>query len=211
LIKQYIDIDKWSRKNHFYHFKQFSDPFFGATVDVDCSIAYRFTKQHNRSFFLHYLHKSLLAVNSVEELTYRIEGDDKIAKYDVIHPAPTVGRDDNTFGFSCFEFDRDYSKFAANGTSAIEKVKASSSLEPGTDPNVVYYSAIPWLQFTSLSHASDNRNPFDSIPRISFGKLYESDGKKIMPMSVHVNHALADGYHVAKYVDLFQQFMNEEA
>jgi chloramphenicol O-acetyltransferase type A len=31
-----------------------------------------------------------------------------------------------------------------------------------------------------------------------------------MPMSVHVHHALMDGYEVAKYIDLFQGMMNED-
>jgi len=33
--------------------------------------------------------------------------------------------------------------------------------------------------------------------------------KKIMPVAVHVNHALMDGYHVGLFLDEFQKLMNE--
>ncbi|MBI9037361.1 MAG: hypothetical protein JEY97_04440 [Bacteroidales bacterium] len=30
-----------------------------------------------------------------------------------------------------------------------------------------------------------------------------------MPVCIHVNHALMDGFHVSKYLELFQNFLNE--
>ncbi len=37
----------------------------------------------------------------------------------------------------------------------------------------------------------------------------EKDGKKIMPVAIHVHHALMDGFHVGLFVAEFQQMMNE--
>jgi hypothetical protein len=59
--------------------------------------------------------------------------------------------------------------------------------------NVIHFSAIPWLNFTSLSHA---RSYTDSCPKISFGKMMTTDdGTKTMAMSIHVHHGLIDGYN----------------
>jgi chloramphenicol O-acetyltransferase type A len=52
-----------------------------------------------------------------------------------------------------------------------------------------------------LSHA-------DSAPRITFGKITEADGRCTMPVSIHAHHALADGLHVAQFVDRFQHFLD---
>jgi chloramphenicol O-acetyltransferase type A len=68
--------------------------------------------------------------------------------------------------------------------------------------NLIHYSAIPWLDFTSISHARSFSFP-DSCPKISFGKMTEIDGQKSMSVSIHVHHALVDGYHVGLYVDRF--------
>lgn len=49
-----------------------------------------------------------------------------------------------------------------------------------------------------------------SIPKISFGKMLTEGNKKLMPVSIHVHHALMDGFHVGAYIDLFQQLMNTD-
>ena len=66
---------------------------------------------------------------------------------------------------------------------------------------------MPFLKFTSLSHARSFSFK-DSCPKFSFGKMTEENGKKTMAFSIHVNHALADGYHVSLFVDEFQKRMN---
>ncbi|RYZ84904.1 MAG: chloramphenicol acetyltransferase, partial [Proteobacteria bacterium] len=49
----------------------------------------------------------------------------------------------------------------------------------------------------------------DSCPKISFGKMtVDTNGKRTMPMSVHVHHALLDGYHVGYFTDRFQELMS---
>ncbi|SDK18202.1 Chloramphenicol acetyltransferase [Pedobacter sp. ok626] len=48
----------------------------------------------------------------------------------------------------------------------------------------------------------------DSVPKISFGKLTEINGKREMSVSIHVHHALMDGYHVGKFIEAFQELMN---
>ncbi|MBC7912492.1 MAG: chloramphenicol acetyltransferase, partial [Pyrinomonadaceae bacterium] len=47
-----------------------------------------------------------------------------------------------------------------------------------------------------------------SCPKISFGMMTDEHGKLSMPVSIHVHHALMDGYHVAEFVNLFQELMN---
>ena len=37
------------------------------------------------------------------------------------------------------------------------------------------------------------------FPRMVWGKMFEETGRKKLPHSVEVNHAIADGFHVGKY------------
>jgi len=37
--------------------------------------------------------------------------------------------------------------------------------------------------------------------------MTERHGRKVMPVSVHVHHALMDGYHVGQYIELFGQLL----
>lgn len=206
-MKTTIDISCWIRKDHYEFFSQFTEPFFGVTVSIDCTIAYQHAKKNNLSFFLFYLYQALKAGNAIENFRYRII-DKKVYLFDHINASPTVHRPDGTFGFSYIDFNEDEALFYANAKMIIEEVKNSKGLVPAVSgENVIHFSAVPWIRFTSVSHARSFTFP-DSCPKISFGKMTEENGKKMMPLSVHVHHALADGYHVGLFIDKFQALMN---
>jgi len=89
-------------------------------------------------------------------------------------------------------------------------VKDSQELFPAlSGENVIHFSSLPWLDFTSVSHARSFSFQ-DSCPKISMGKMTERSGKRTMPLSIHVHHALMDGQDVARFVELFQELMDEK-
>ena len=210
-MKTLLDIENWPRKEHFHFFRQFEEPFFGATVEIDCTKAYANAKTLKASFFSYYLHKTLVAVNTIEPFRYRIS-DDQIYICDQINASATIGRKNGTFGFSLIEYDSDFAVFKGITATEIDRIQTTSGLFTRTfdDDNVIHFSAIPWLDFTSLSHARSYTFP-DSCPKISFGKMKIADnGKRSMPMSVHVHHGLMDGFHLGQFVDCFQELMNQQ-
>ncbi|MEO8794310.1 MAG: chloramphenicol acetyltransferase [Daejeonella sp.] len=202
-----LDLENWPRKDHFNFFRKFEEPFFGLTVQIDCSAGYKKCSNDDQSFFLFYLHKALVAVNKVEPFRYRIDANQVII-HDEIMASATINRPDGTFGFSYIPYYEDFEEFKINAKLEIERVKSTVGLDPaGAGQNVIHFSSIPWLNFTSLSHAR-NYSFEDSCPKISVGKMTSENGILQMPVSIHVNHALMDGIHVAQFVSLFQQLMN---
>ena len=208
-MKQKLDLDEWPRAAHFEFFQSFDEPFFGVCVDVDCTHAYAHCKTQDKPFFLFYLHKALAAANAVEPFRLRIEKGD-VYLHDTVHASPTIDRPDDTFGYAYVEYHERWSQFAEAGQAEIERVRASDGLAPATGgENVLHVTALPWLDFTALSHAR-HFGFEDSSPKIAFGKMTESaDGTRSMPVSVHVHHALVDGRHVGDFVDAFQARMND--
>ncbi|MFD2201289.1 CatA-like O-acetyltransferase [Shivajiella indica] len=202
-----LDMEKWSRKDHFSFFSKFEEPFFGITAQVNCSKAYDLCKENGFSFFLYYLHASLFAANKIENFRFRIQGQDVII-YDRINASPTINREDGTFGFSYMDFYEDFEKFQKEAKKEIERVRNTTGLIPAMKgENVIHFSAVPWINFSSISHARSFSFP-DSCPKISFGKVIESVGNKHMSVSVHVHHALMDGYHVGKFLEELQNLLN---
>ncbi|MFN3666891.1 MAG: CatA-like O-acetyltransferase [Sediminibacterium sp.] len=205
-MKTLLDINSWNRKDQFRFFNQFEEPFFGITVQVNCGRAYKVAKENGFSFFLYYLHASLKAANETTPFRYRIEGE-QVYIYDQVNASPTINRPDGTFGFSYMDYDPDFSIFSANAKNIIDEVRNTSGLIPAiSGENVIHYSSIPWLNFTSLSHARSFSFK-DSCPKISFGKMTGSNDDAQMPVSIHVHHALMDGFHVATFVDRFQELL----
>lgn len=206
-MKQILDIQHWDRKAHFDFFRQFEEPFFGLTVQVEMSTAMRHVKNQGHSLFLYYLHCALKAANRLKEFRYRIDGDQVIV-YDKINASPTINRPDGTFGFSYMEYFEDFESFSSAAAEEIDRVQQSTGLVPAmTSENVIHFSSIPWINFTSLSHARSFRHK-DSIPKISFGKITGKEPDQIMPVSIHAHHGLMDGYHVSKFIELFQNHLN---
>jgi chloramphenicol O-acetyltransferase type A len=209
-MKKLLNLDTWNRKEHFLFFKQMQEPFFGATINIDCTKAYETCKREDSSFFIYYLHKTLMAVNAFESFKYRIENT-HIYIHDRIDGSATISREDGTFGFSLIEYHPDYKVFEQTAITEIERIQNTTGLftREFKDDNVIHFSAIPWLNFTSLSHARSMTFP-DSCPKISFGKMTVSkNGKRKMPMSIHVHHGLMDAMHVGELVDYFQKIMNQ--
>jgi len=90
----------------------------------------------------------------------------------------------------------------------IARVRAERGLNIAVaGQNVIHYSAVPWISFTALSHAS-NSEIKDSIPKISFGKTFHLGNQLLMPVAIHAHHALVDGLQAGQFVELFQKFLN---
>ncbi|MBS7564838.1 chloramphenicol acetyltransferase [Mucilaginibacter sp. Bleaf8] len=207
-MKHKINIESWNRKEHFNFFKQFENPYYGVTAKVDCTQAYLQARQAGVSFFNYYLHKTMLAVNSVEYFRYRIEGDE-VYSYDSIDVSATILRDDHTFGFSNIKFHEDFDLFDEGLKAEIERIKNATGLfTTGYQENIIHFSALPWIDFSSISQPFSLKAA-DSCPKISVGKLVDSDGKKEMSFTVYVNHALVDGYHLGQFYTNLQEFLNQ--
>ena len=207
-MKQKLDLNSWNRKEHFLFFKQMDEPFYGITTTIDCTQAYTKAKSLGVSFFSYYLHKTLSAVNAVENFRYRII-ENEVYIFDVIDASATVMREDKTFGFSYMPFTENINEFTQIVQTEIERMQTTTGVFTREYPeNLIHFSALPWINFTSLSHARSFSWP-DSCPKISYGKLLDEKGTKSMPISVHVHHGLADGYHVGLFLEKLQQFMNE--
>lgn len=207
-MKRELDIATWNRREHFEFFCKFEEPFFGTTIQFDCTKAYAKSKELGVSFFIYYLHKTLKAVNNIENFRYRIQ-DGKVFIYDKINISTTILRDDKTFGFSEVEYDENLETFIENYNNEAARVKNLPGLiTKEYSENLVHFSAVPWVNFTSISHSRSFTFP-DSCPKFSFGKMTEENGKKTMPMSVHVHHGLVDGYHLGLYFEEFERLMNE--
>lgn len=207
---QIIDIESWNRKEHFEFFSKMASPYFGIVTEVDCTNAYDFAKENAISFFAHYLHKSMIAVNSVDELKYRIvEG--KVVSFDKINAGATIGREDGTFGFIFINFSDNFETFNSDLQNEIEAVKNSSGLRLNNDDikkDLIRHSTIPWNSFSGLLHPT-NLDPSESVPKITFGKFQTKEDKKYLPVSIEAHHGLVDGFHFAKYLAEFQRQLNK--
>jgi chloramphenicol O-acetyltransferase type A len=206
-----VDIEKWARRTTYEFFKDYEDPFFNFGANVDVTAVYRFCKENGLSFSLTALYYTLVAAIGIREFRIRLV-DGRLVEFDRIHATQTILNDDESFSFAYFEMKDDVFEFNRSGREAMEKYKALRTFDVESDrSDLIYYSVIPWVSFTSFKHAS-RLDRTQTIPRIVFGKLFD-DGhnRKMMPLSVEANHMIMDGFHVGKFFNRYQELLDSTA
>ena len=202
-----IDTSKWNRKDHFGFFKNFDIPFFNITANVDVTKLVKHSKKEGYSFFLSSLYYSMKAAHMVEPFRYRIL-DGKVVCYDKINPGTTAINQEHVFKYTYLDYQEDMMAFISQSKIDLAEQIKQPGLLPNSGLDVIFYSSIPWISFTSFQHARRFLKD-DSIPRIVFGKYFEENGKYKMPLSVEVSHAMMDGYHVGQYFETYQKLLDK--
>ena len=191
MTRKIIDMTKDPRGGQFEYFRTMTDPWAGITVPVD--ITDLLASLNGRPFFLSYLYAVMRAANAVPELRRRLLPDGQVVEYDHCDPSYCLLEDDLS----------SYEKFVAEG-----KRRQRETLERGTlteDGDVLanfFVSCVPWLYYTQIKEPAGGAD--DSNPRFAWGKYREENGRMMLPMSLFINHALCDGWHVTqfyKYLD----------
>jgi chloramphenicol O-acetyltransferase type A len=207
----YLDLDRWPRRDAFDFFRGFDKPYFNVCTRLDVAqlkAALPALGGGGLSLACYFI--ALRLANEHRAFRLRIEGQ-RVRVYDEVHGSTTVLRSDgDSFFFAELEHTRDYAAFVARSAAAIEAARSlRASFEPRPDDvSRVYFTSLPWLHFTSFSHAR-NWGREDSIPRFAFGRA-DADGPHLwLPMSVEVHHALMDGVHVGRYVQDFEAVLRE--
>jgi chloramphenicol O-acetyltransferase type A len=203
-MPKYLDLESWSRRDLFEFFRGYQNPYFNICTQLDVTrlmAALRDRPGASVSLAYHYL--ALRIANRIEPFHYRLEGE-KIVIYEVINGGTTVLLPNETFTYAYFDYHEDFNKFMREAGEAIRKVQAEGSLKPTMRYDLIYFTTLPWISFTSFAHA---RTPGrgESIPRIAFGKFLKEGGVTRLPISVEVHHALMDGLHVGRYINLLEE------
>jgi chloramphenicol O-acetyltransferase type A len=137
-------------------------------------------------------------LHKVPELSMRFRGETVVA-HDMITLSMTVPTDAGSFGYAYVPFVADFGTFESQAKMLIEAVAAGDALDAnsGERDDLAYLSCMPWLDYTSINNALPG--PDDCIPRITWGKIVERDGRWEMAMTLEVHHALVDGAQVGAY------------
>lgn len=85
-----------------------------------------------------------------------------------------------------------------------EKLMSSKEMKNGFD--LIYISCLPWIELTALTNERDF-DPDDAVPRIAWGKFRERDGRKILGMSMELNHRFTDGVHIGLFSQALDNLM----
>ena len=132
---------------------------------------------------------------------------DELVCYDVINPIQYIFHEDTETCTPVYtNYSADYKEFYKNASSDIEMAKNTREylLDPQNHPNWFDASYVSWLSYDSLNvELPDGYLYFQPI--INWGKYREENGRLLMPVTVRLNHAIADGFLVANVYRLLKK------
>lgn len=194
--RQMIDMQHYPRRAHFDYFRKMSNPWLGVTVNVD--VTGLMSQQGKKPLFLAVNYCVTRAANAVPELRRRILGDG-IIEYDHCATSHTELLENETYTYCTLDTEgRTFDEYVAYARACQQAARERGTLEE--DENVdsyLFVSCVPWISFSNvtLPHGSGE----ESNPCITWGKIYQREGKWYLPINLTVHHALVDGIHIAAF------------
>jgi len=203
-----IDKETYYRRGVFRHFSEDCRCSTSVTARVDVTELAAYSGKTKTKFYLNFLYILSKVLNSRDDyrMGYLWQTGELIC-YDVINPVQYVFHEDTeTCTIVYTEYCGDYDTFYANACRDLEEAKKTREygLDMENHPNWFDASFIPWLSYDALHIELPDGYLFFS-PVINWGKYHDENGKLLMPVSVRLNHAIADGYQVANVFRLLQQ------
>ena len=210
-MKIKIDTNNWSRKLAYETFSEFSDPYTGIVTKLDITNIINYCMQNDISFYGCMTYFVLKSMNEIDAFSYgygKEEGRYFVYKYDSLAVTVTVINNNNELNFTRYvEYNDDISSFlldfykATNDASNGIPYYKISGLE---NMNKINITCIPWITFSNFKDAIDLKEK-NSKPKICWGKYYLEDDKYLIDVSLLVNHAFQDGYHIGLFFNNLQQ------
>lgn len=195
-----IDKETYYRKGVFRHFSEDCKCSTSMTARIDVTELAAYSKSAGTKFYINFLYLLSRALNTRDDykMGYLWRTDTLIC-YDVIHPTQYVFHEDTETCTPVYTtYFEDYQTFYQTAVKDVETAKQTRTygLDMENHPNWFDASYISWLSYDSLNIELPDGYLFFA-PIINWGNYREENGRLLMPVSVRMNHAIADGYLIA--------------
>ena len=203
-----VDKETYYRNGVFRHFSEDCKCSISMTSRIDVTDLAVWSERTGTKFYINFLYLLTKVLNSRDDyrMGYLWQTDELIC-YDQINPTQYVFHEDTETCTPVYTtYTENYSLFYRNAVEDVENAKKRRDyeLDMVNHPNWFDASFIPWLSYDSLNIELPDGHLFFA-PIVNWGKYREESGRLMMPVSVRLNHAIADGYLVAKVFVLLEK------
>ncbi len=193
----YLDMEHYLRRDQFDLFRNTAYPYVGMTVNLDITCLMNRIKEKRLPFYLIFLYAAAQTANSIPEFRQRLH-EDGIIEYDHCTPSYTLALENGSYCYCTIDDRLPLMAYLNDAKHRQEEAKKAPTISDGQNADqLFFFSSIPWVSYTAIVQPVPV--PADSNPRITWGKYFVSEGCLKIPVSVLVNHALMDGYHISEF------------
>lgn len=203
-----VDLDSYYRKGVYRHFTEDCKCSSSITARIDVTDLVAYSKAKGTKFYINFLYLLSKVLNSRDDykMNYLWQTNEVVC-YDVIHPTQYIFHEDTETCTPVYTtYYEDYETFYAQALEDVEKAKETREygLDAANHPNWFDASFISWLSYDSLNIELPDGYLY-YLPIVNWGKYREENGRLLMPVSVRMNHAIADGFLIANVFRLLEK------
>ncbi|MCR2783926.1 MULTISPECIES: chloramphenicol acetyltransferase [unclassified Microbacterium] len=205
-----IALDTWHRRQHFEHYRQ-NACTYSMTVELDATAFVAALQASSRKTYLAQIWALATLVNRYDEFRMHLDDHGEPAIWSRAHPAFTVfNAERETFSCVWAPHDPDFAAFHEAAALVVAEHRNATEFFPqgAPPPNAFDISSLPWASFTGFN--LNIRGDEDHLaPIFTLGRYVDRDGRTMLPLAVQMNHAAADGFHVARLVNELQELLSD--
>lgn len=194
-----IDLNEWERGDLFLYYINNLRNVMSMTADIDVTPLLEYVRANGFRFYPVMMWAVSKAVNGREEFRYGWDGDDLI-RWDYVSPYyADFHKQDERCVKLVTEYSDNLAEFHARFLTDRERYENLRGFDlKNVPPNTFDVSCLPWVKYKSFDiHVFDEGKYL--APVVTWGKYGEQNGRIIMPLTMNIHHAVADGWHLSRF------------
>lgn len=206
-----VDIDEWSRGSLFQFYIEKMRIVMSLTVDINVAPLITYTKKNDLKFYPAMIWVVSKVINSHDEFKYSWDTDGNLIRWDSISPSYTVfNRDDECFSKFVTEYTDDIFEFYQRTVDNQRKYQEERAIIGNQPQNFFDVSCLPWVKYKHFDVHVFDEGKF-LAPVLTWGKYEVQNGNALMPLTMNIHHAVADGFHLSRFFNEVQELIDSYA
>ena len=203
-----IDLNEWSRGNLFQFYIGKMRIVLSLTVDIDVANLKLYSKKTGIPFYPLMLWVVSKVINDHDEFKYSWDNEGNLIRWDYVSPSHThFHSDDEYFTKMVTEYTDDLTEFYGRVMADRERYKNDRAVLDNQPLNFFDVSCLPWVRYKHFDVHVFDEGKF-LAPVVTWGKYEQAEGKLLMPLTMNIHHAVADGFHLSRFFNEVQELID---
>lgn len=105
------------------------------------------------------------------------------------------------------EYSDDLFAFCNRVKADRERYQSGRAVLKDQPPNFFDVSCLPWIKYKHIDIHLFDEGKF-LTPVVTWGKYEEENSRLILPLTMNIHHAVADGFHLSRFFNEVQEMIN---
>ena len=206
-----ISLDEWSRGSLFEFYIKKMRIVMSLTVEIDVAPLLAYVKKNHLKFYPSMIWIVSKVINSHDEFKYSWDNDGNLIRWDHISPSYTVfNQEDENFSKFVTEYTDNLLEFHQRTVDDQRKYRDARAIIGNQPENFFDVSCLPWVKYQHFDVHVFDEGKF-LAPVVTWGKYECENGKTLMPLTMNIHHAVADGFHLSRFFTEVQELIDSYA